>query len=117
MVRRAVSPGPAASCAGVVEGLARESKNGALLNLRVSPRARNTSLDGMYGDSALKIRISSPPTDGRANAEIEGFLAGLFGVAPSSVEIVRGVSGRDKVVLFRGAELGEIKNRLSGLLY
>jgi len=77
-----------------VEGFVRESKNGALLNLRVSPGARSTSLEGTYGDAALKIRIASLPTGGRANAEIEGFLAGLFGVVPSSVEIVRQGQGR-----------------------
>jgi len=74
----------------VVEGPVRRSKNGALLNLKVSPRARNTSLEGMHGDDALKLRVAPPPADGRANAEIEKFLAEVFEVPLSSVEVVRG---------------------------
>lgn len=100
----------------MVEGLVRESKSRVLLNLRVSPRARNTSLDGTYGEGALKIRIVAPPVDGRANAELEDFLAELFGVAASSIEVVRGASGKDKVVLLRGAEPREIRRRLSALI-
>jgi uncharacterized protein (TIGR00251 family) len=114
--RKAASPGPAASCADVVEGLVREGKNGALLNLRVSPRSTSTALDGTYGGSALKIRVAAPPSDGRANAALEKFLAGLFGVASSSVEVVRGASGRDKVALVRGVEAGEIRRRISALI-
>jgi len=100
----------------VVEGPVRASKNGVLLNLKVSPRARSTSLEGMHGDDALRLRVAAPPTDGRANAEIEKFLAEIFGVSASSIEVVRGASGRDKTVLLRGVESAEIQRRLSGLL-
>ena len=73
-------------------------------------------LHGTYGDAARKVRIAAPPTGGRANAEIEEFMAGLFGIAPSSIEIVQGTSGKDKVVLFHGAEPPEIRRRISALI-
>ncbi len=100
----------------MAEDFVRESKDGVLLNLRVSPQARNTSLDGLYGGSALKVRISAPPTDGRANAELKDFLAGIFDVAPSKFEVVKGTSSRDKVVFVRGVREADIRSRLPGLL-
>ena len=114
--RTGACPGPAVSCADVAEGPVRGSKNGALLNLKVSPRARSTSLEGMHGDDALKLRVAAPPVDGRANDEIEKFLAEVFEVSLSSVEVVRGASGRNKTVLFRGVELSEIRRRLSAMI-
>jgi uncharacterized protein (TIGR00251 family) len=115
--RKGACQGPAVSCAGVVEGPVRGSKNGALLNLKVSPRAKSTSLEGMHGDDALKLRVAAPPVDGRANAEIEKFLAGVFEVSASSVEVVRGASGRDKTVLFRGVEPVDIQRRISAMIH
>ena len=51
----------------------------------------------MMGDR-LKISITAPPVDGKANAHLVKFLAGQFGVAKSQVSIVSGESGRDKTV-------------------
>ena len=72
--------------------------------MRVSPGAKRTGIDGPYGESALKLRISAPPVDGKANAEITRFLSRLLGMARSDAEVVRGSSGRDKTVLLRGVE-------------
>ncbi len=97
----------------MAEDFVRESKDGVLLNLRVSPWARNTSLDGLYGGSALKVRISAPPTAGRAKAELKGLLAGVFDVAPSRFEVVKGTSSKDKVVFIRGVREADIRNRIA----
>jgi uncharacterized protein (TIGR00251 family) len=67
-----------------------------VLTLRVQPRA---SRDELRRDGArLKARITAPPVDGAANAHLLRFLAAEFGVAPSRVELVRGATGREKVV-------------------
>jgi len=96
----------------VAEGCVRESKDGALLNVRVSPRVRNTSLE--WGIRRLGAQGSGGRSAYRrgANAELEGFLAGIFGVAASSVEVVRGAPGRDKIVLLRGTQAQEIRQEL-----
>lgn len=73
------------------------------MNLRVSPGAANTAFAGIYGDSALKVRVAAPPEDGRANVSVTGFLAESLGVARSDLEVVRGGASRDKVV--RGADV------------
>lgn len=75
---------------------------GALVKLRVSPNAKSTGLQGPYGEAALKLKVAAPPVDGRANAEVERFVARMTGTTPSRVRVVRGLSGRDKTVFVDG---------------
>ena len=91
-------------------------RDGILLNLRVSPGAGRSSIEGPYGQSALKLKVGAPPVGGKANAEAERFLAELLGVARSDVTVVRGASSRDKVVLLRGLEQAEVRELLSAHL-
>ncbi len=86
------------------KGFFTPTKDGILLNLRVSTGARRTSIEGPYGEVALKLKVAAPPVDGKANAEVERFLAQSLGVPRSDVALIRGASSRDKVVLVRGAE-------------
>ena len=86
------------------------------MKLRVSPGAKRTALKGFYGEDAVKLAVSAPPVDGKANAEAERFLAGVLGVAPSDVSVVHGVSSRDKSALVRGVGAGEVLGCLGPLL-
>ena len=76
--------------------------DGALVRLRVSPNARGTGLRGPYGEAALRPKVAASPVDGKANAEVERFVARMTGAAPSRVRVVRGLSGRDKAVFVDG---------------
>ena len=62
--------------------------------------ASKDEIVGPQGDQ-LKIRITAPPVDGRANAHLIAFLAGVFGVPKTSVRLIRGARGRNKVVEIR----------------
>lgn len=66
-----------------------------LLSCHLQPKASKDEICGLHGDS-VKIRISAPPIDGRANAQLIKFLAKQFAVAKSQVEIISGASGRQK---------------------
>lgn len=92
------------------------TRDGAILNFRVSPGARLTSIEGAYGEDALRLRVAAPPVDGKANAEAERYVAALLGVANSDVSVVRGMSSRNKAILVRGAQAAEVRERLSGRL-
>lgn len=61
------------------------------------PGARSTEAAGAHGD-ALRVRLAAPPVDGKANAELIRWAAGAFGVARGRVELVRGASGRGKLL-------------------
>lgn len=114
MERRFGPGGPAASCAGVAKESVRSSGEGVLLTLRVSPGAKKSSVEGAYGDHAIKLKIAAPPVDGKANAETERFLAKLLGLSNSEVSVVRGSSGKDKVVLVKGLKPVEVERLLGG---
>ena len=66
-----------------------------LLSLRVQPRAKKDELAEPMGDQ-LKVRITAAPVDGKANAHLRRFLARLFGVPASRVELLAGEQARTK---------------------
>ena len=86
--------------------------DGALVRLRVSPNAKTTGLQGPHGGAALRLRVAAPPVDGKANAEVERFVAERTGAAPSRVRVVRGLSGRDKTVFVDGVGVERVREVL-----
>ena len=100
----------------MAERALRSSKDVVLLNLRVAPGDRETSLEGRYGERALKLKVAAPPVDGKANAEIERFLSGALNVSCSRISVVNGAAARDKVVLVRGVALSEVQRSLTDLV-
>ena len=86
--------------------------DGALVRLRVSPNTKTTTLQGPHGVAALELRVAAPPVDGRANAEVERFVAERTGAAPSRVRVVRGLSGRDKTVFVDGVGAERVREVL-----
>lgn len=68
-----------------------------LLKCRLQPKASVDEFVGLLAE-ALKIRISAPPIEGRANAQLIKFLAKAFGVAKRDVEVLSGGLGRSKRV-------------------
>ena len=73
------------------------------LALKVTPGARKNEILGWEDDypqvgRVLKLKIAAPPVEGKANKEIILFLARIFEVTKSSIEVVHGTSGRIKLV-------------------
>lgn len=66
--------------------------------VHVQPRASRDEIVGLHGE-ALKVRITAPPVDGKANKHLGQFLAKAFGVSKGAVELVSGETGRDKQFL------------------
>jgi hypothetical protein len=79
------------------EPWARRTDTGWTLTIRVQPGASRAAVVGPHGD-ALKVKVTAPANDGKANAELVRFLAGELGVPVRAVEIVRGHRNRSKVV-------------------
>ena len=85
--------------------------NGALLNIRLTPKAKKDQI-GPIHDDRLKISVTSPPVEGKANKHLIRILSKKTGVAKSSIEIVSGETAREKTVLFRGAQCDDLKSGL-----
>jgi hypothetical protein len=80
--------------------------------LRVQPRASRDEFAGLHGDR-LRVRITAPPVDGAANEHLRRFLAGAFDVPASRVRLLKGTSGRDKLVSVSG--VGKLPEELERL--
>jgi uncharacterized protein (TIGR00251 family) len=80
---------------------ARRDGDDLLIDVRVQPRASRPGPAGVHG-GRLRVRLSAPPLDGRANAELVERLADVFDVPRARVVIEHGQTGRDKRVRIRG---------------
>lgn len=85
------------------------------LALHVQPGARRTGIVGVHGD-ALKVAVSAPPLDGRANEAICGVIAVAFNLSAQQVRVVAGATARRKVVSLDGVSLGAATERLAAIL-
>jgi uncharacterized protein len=88
-----------------------DSPAGATFAVKVHPRARRNAITGQVGD-ALKLALTAPPVDGRANEACIEFFADLLDVPRSSVTIAAGQSGRNKVIRIAGLSAEEVRQRL-----
>jgi uncharacterized protein (TIGR00251 family) len=80
--------------------------DGLLVRLRVTPRARHTGVGGVVaeagGDVRLKVSVSAPPENGRANAAVLALLAKEWRLPRSSLSIRAGDADRRKIVAVAG---------------
>lgn len=89
----------------------KKVEDGFLLTVRLQPRASRTEICGPYED-ALKIKVVSPPLDGRANKECIELLARFFETCKSNLKVVSGEKSRNKEILIRCVSCGKIQAAL-----
>ncbi|HEY0866621.1 MAG TPA: DUF167 domain-containing protein [Fimbriimonas sp.] len=82
------------------------------LHARVTPRSSRNRLE--FGEGLLRLWVTAPPTDGQANDAVCRMVANKLGVAPTSVSVVRGQSGREKTLRVEGCSLEEALRKLEG---
>ncbi len=80
------------------------NRDGLSIHIHAQPGAKRTEVAGLHGD-CVKLRLASPPVDGKANACLIEFIARRLGVKKSQVSITRGTSSRRKTVCVAGAGL------------
>jgi uncharacterized protein (TIGR00251 family) len=90
----------------------RQHESGVSFSVRVHPRAKKNAITGEVGD-ALKVALTAPPVDGKANQACIEFFAKLLKVPRSSVTIASGETSRNKVIHVVGLSAEEIRKRLN----
>lgn len=90
-------------------------REGAVLAVRVHPRARREGISGVH-DGALKVALKAPPVDGAANTALIKYLSRLCGVPKGHVRIVAGHTGRQKRVLFDSLDPEALAERVRAAL-
>ena len=84
--------------------MVREHADGCTLAVRVQPGAKKTAITGIYGEgehAALKIAVQAPPVEGRANEALIEFVARIFAIPKSSVDLLASGLSRSKVLGLR----------------
>ena len=84
---------------------------GATFSVRLHPRGKRNAITGALGD-ALKISLTSPPVEGKANAACIEFLADLLKLPRSSITIAAGQTSRNKLIRVTGLSAAEVEVRL-----
>lgn len=90
-----------------------EAADGVTFGVKLHPRAKKNAITGELGDS-LKVSLTAPPIEGRANEACIEFFAKLLRVSRSSVTIASGLSSRNKVICVAGLSAEELRQRLAG---
>jgi hypothetical protein len=88
-----------------------ETETGASFSVKIHPRAKKNAITGEVGD-VLKLALTAPPVDGKANEACIEFFANLLKVPRSSVTIASGQTSRNKVIRVSGLSAAEVKKRL-----
>ena len=89
----------------------QESREGASFAIKVHPRAKKDGITGQLGET-LKLSLTAPPIDGRANEACIEFFAKLLKVPRSSVTIASGQTSRNKVIRVAGVTEEYVRDRL-----
>jgi hypothetical protein len=89
-----------------------EFDDGVSFAVKVHPRAKKNAITGELGD-ALKVSLTTPPIDGRANEACIEFFAKLLKVPRSSVTIASGQSSRNKVIRVAGLSADQLRKRIA----
>jgi uncharacterized protein (TIGR00251 family) len=85
------------------------------LNVYVQPRASRNRLAGMHG-KAVKLCITAAPVDDKANTAVLAFLAKLFGLPKSALQIKTGRQARNKQIIITNASLAQAQQALANAM-
>ncbi len=85
--------------------------NSTILKIRLIPRASKNEVVG-FSQEILKVRVSAPPIEGRANRDLAKLLSRALGVSARDIQIVKGQRSRNKLVRVQGLTREDALHRL-----
>lgn len=95
--------------------LAKNRDGSLLIRVHAQPKASRNSIIGIH-DDALKIAVTSPPVDGKANQAVAAYLAKVLGVAKRDVNLSSGQTSRRKVFQVSGKTMEEVRGLIESIL-
>ena len=82
-----------------------------LLSVHVQPKSSRNRIAGIY-DQAVKVNITAPPVDGKANKAMVSFLSDFFGITKKDVTLHAGAQARKKRFILSGISEREVRDRV-----
>ena len=89
-----------------------ESAGGVTFAVKIHPRAKKDAITGELGN-ALKVSLTAPPVEGKANEACVEFFAKLLKLPRSSITIAAGQTSRNKVIRVAGVTAQQVRDRFS----
>jgi uncharacterized protein (TIGR00251 family) len=89
-----------------------ENKPGVVLKVQVTPRASKTCITKVLDDGTVKIHLTAPPVEGKANAALKKFLAKILDIPISYISVLAGESGRHKTLYVMNMDATILKNKI-----
>jgi uncharacterized protein (TIGR00251 family) len=89
-----------------------DGKMGAAITVRITPRTAKNEITEILNDGTVKIRLTAPPVEGKANQGLIEFLANVLEVKPAKIEIISGLTSRDKIVTVMDLSPEEVQTRI-----
>lgn len=77
-----------------------------LIKVYLQPKSSKNEVAGPYRDG-IKVKVTTPPVEGKANEALIRFLAKEYGIPPSCIEIIKGLHSREKTLKISGAILNK----------
>jgi uncharacterized protein (TIGR00251 family) len=89
----------------------REAAGHVTFSIKVRPRAKKNAITGTVGD-ALKISLTAPPVDGKANQAVIEFFSEIFKIPRSCITIASGETSQLKVIRISGLHRTTLEQHL-----
>ena len=93
-----------------------DGRMGSAISVRITPRSNKNEIVSIMDDGVVKIKLTAPPVDGKANDELVKYLAETLNVPKNRVEIVAGQSSRNKLITILDLSPSEVEAILSSEL-
>jgi uncharacterized protein (TIGR00251 family) len=90
----------------------QNSRKGVILKVRVQPRASKNEIVKILSDRTVKVHLTAPPVEGKANKALLKFLAKILDVPIANIDIVAGMTGRDKVISVENMDLAMLHKKI-----
>ena len=84
-----------------------------LIKVYLQPKSSKNEMAGPYRDG-IKVKVTAPPIEGKANESLIRFLAKEFGISPSSIEMIKGHHAREKILKISGDTDQELLKKILG---
>ena len=94
--------------------MAKIPEDRCTLKVRVQPKSSRNQIGG-FENGTLRLRVTAPPTKGKANAGVIALVAKTLGVSKSRLDIIRGHGSKDKVVSIDTLTEQEARRRIEAV--
>ena len=85
----------------------KETNDGIIVNIKISPNAKKNEI--IKDSEIFKIKITAQPIDGKANKALIEFLSKNFKIPKTSIKILKGETSKEKTILFETTNPDKVK--------